>query len=79
MKRAHGIIPRKPLKENVPETGLEPALPVKATRPSTWVREAVPDTFVFSDRQLPQPVEAALHVVDDVAAAGSTQNLRCPC
>src|SRR5262249_55438789 len=35
-KRAHDIIRRKPLKGKVPETGLEPALPVKATRPSTW-------------------------------------------
>src|SRR5262245_52143872 len=27
---------RKPLPLKVPETGLEPALPLKATRPSTW-------------------------------------------
>jgi hypothetical protein len=33
---AYGIVRRKPLKGKVPETGIEPALPITGTRPSTW-------------------------------------------
>jgi excisionase family DNA binding protein len=35
-KRAHGTVRRKPFRVKVPETGIEPALPVMGTRPSTW-------------------------------------------